>query len=102
MSGKFEVNFESLFERLVDYTVIDDIKEITFFNKTPRNMYYHSLGGITKGANFDWILSFDYECFQIIILFLVSVQYISSSFKNKINLQSRLTAGTSYTYLLHT
>ena len=33
MSVKFEVNFESLFERLVDYTVIDDIKEITFYNK---------------------------------------------------------------------
>ena len=33
MSVKFEVNFESLFERLVDYTVIDDIKAITFYNK---------------------------------------------------------------------
>ena len=29
MSIKFEVNFESLFELLVDYTVIDDIKAIT-------------------------------------------------------------------------
>ena len=28
MSVKFEVNFESLFQRLVDYTVIDDIKAI--------------------------------------------------------------------------
>ena len=34
MSVKFEVNFESLFERLVDYTVIDDIKAITFHNYT--------------------------------------------------------------------
>ena len=33
MSVKFEVNFQSLFERLVDYTVIDDIKAITFSNK---------------------------------------------------------------------
>ena len=33
MSVKFEVNFESLFERLVDYTVIDDIKAITFYKK---------------------------------------------------------------------
>ena len=32
MSIKFEVNFESLFERLVDYTVIDDIKAITIIN----------------------------------------------------------------------
>ena len=28
MSVKFEVNFEYLFERLVDYSIIDDIKEI--------------------------------------------------------------------------
>ena len=33
MSIKFEVNFESLFERLVDCTVFDDIKAITFYNK---------------------------------------------------------------------
>ena len=33
MSVKFEVNFESLFERLVDYTIIDDIKAITFHSK---------------------------------------------------------------------
>ena len=30
MSVKFEVNFKSLFECLVDYTIIDDIKAITF------------------------------------------------------------------------
>ena len=30
MSVKFEVNLESLFEHLVDYTVIDDIKTIRF------------------------------------------------------------------------
>ena len=65
-------------------------------------MYYHFLGGITAETNFDLILSFDDECFQIIILFQVSAQYISSSLKNRINLQSRLTAGTSYKYLLHT
>ena len=33
MSVEFEVNFESLFEHLVDYTVIDDIKAIMFYNK---------------------------------------------------------------------
>ena len=33
MSVKFEENFESLFERLVDYTIINDIKAITFYNK---------------------------------------------------------------------
>ena len=33
MSVKFEEKFESLFERLVDYTVIDDIKAITFNKK---------------------------------------------------------------------
>ena len=33
MSVKFEVNSEFLFERLVDYTVINDIKAITFYNK---------------------------------------------------------------------
>ena len=33
MSVKFEVNVESLFERSVDYTLIDDIKAITFYNK---------------------------------------------------------------------
>ena len=33
MSVKFEVNFESLFERLIDFTAIDDIKTITFYNK---------------------------------------------------------------------
>ena len=32
MSVKFEVNFESLFERLVDYKVIDDIKATTFYS----------------------------------------------------------------------
>ena len=50
-------------------------------------MYCHFLGGITTETNFDLILSFDDECFQIIILFLVLAQYISSSLKNKINLQ---------------
>ena len=33
MSGKFEVNFESLFERLIGCTAIVDIKAITFYNK---------------------------------------------------------------------
>ena len=50
-------------------------------------MYYHFLGGITIETNFDFILSFDDACFQIIVLFLVSAQYISSSLKNRINLQ---------------
>ena len=50
-------------------------------------MYHHFLGGITIETNFDLILSFDDECFQIIILFLVSAQYISSSLKNRINIQ---------------
>ena len=38
-------------------------------------------------TKFVLILSFDDECFQIIISFLVSAQYISSSLKNIINLQ---------------
>ena len=49
-------------------------------------MYYHFLGGITTETSFDLMLSFDDKCFQIIILFLVSAQYISSSLKNRINL----------------
>ena len=76
MSVKFEVNFESLFERLADYTVIDDIKAII-----------HFLAGITTETNFDLILSFDDECFEIIILFLVSADNMSSSPINRINLQ---------------
>ena len=50
-------------------------------------MCCHFLGGTTTETNFELILSFDDECFQIIILFLVSAQYISSSLKNRINLQ---------------
>ena len=50
-------------------------------------MYYHFLGGITTETNFDLILSFDDECFHIIILFLVSAQYIFISLKSRINLQ---------------
>ena len=50
-------------------------------------MYDHFLGGITTETNFDLILSSDDECFQIVILFLVSAQYFSSSLKNRINLQ---------------
>ena len=39
-------------------------------------MYCHFLGGITTETNFDLILSSpDDECFQIIILVLVSFQY---------------------------
>ena len=104
MSVKFEVKFKSLLESLVDYTLIDDIKAKTFNNKHRKKcVYYHFLGGITTytEANFDLILSFDIECSQIIILFLVLAQYRSSSLKNRINLQ-RLTEGTSNTYLLHT
>ena len=40
MSVKFEVNFESLFKRLVDYTVIEDIKAITFYNTFSRRDNY--------------------------------------------------------------
>ena len=50
-------------------------------------MYYHFLGGITTETNFDLILSSNDECFQSIILFLVSTQCISSLLKNRINLQ---------------
>ena len=50
-------------------------------------MFCHFLGGITTETNFDLILSFDDECFHIIILLLVSAQHVSSSLKNKINLQ---------------
>ena len=71
-------------------------------------MYYHFLGGITTETNFDLILSsLDDECFQIVILFLVQAECISSSLKNRItehypDSASNITAGTSYTYLLHT
>ena len=48
-------------------------------------MYYHFLGGITTETNFDLILSSpDDECFQIVILYLVLVQDISNSLKNRI------------------
>ena len=50
-------------------------------------MYYHFLGLIITDTNFDLILSFDDECFQIIVLFLVSARYISSSLKHRINLR---------------
>ena len=46
-------------------------------------MYYHFLRGITTETNFDLILSFDIECFQIIILFLVLAQHRSSSLKKQ-------------------
>ena len=71
-------------------------------------MYYHFLGGISTETNFGLILSFDDASFQIIILFLVLANYISSSLKNGIDLQrmilthSRLRTGTSNKYLLHT
>ena len=81
MSEKFEANLESLFERLLDYTAIDDIKAITFYNTFSRKD--NDSPGET---NFDLILSFVHECFQIVILFLVST-HIPSSLKNRINLQ---------------
>ena len=80
MSVKFEVKFESLLESLVDH-------KKRFIMNTVRNTYYHFLGGLTRETNFDFILSFDIECFQIVILFLVLAQYGSSSLKNRINLQ---------------
>ena len=46
-------------------------------------MYYHLLGGITIKTNFELILPSDDECFQIIILFLVSTQCVSSSLKKQ-------------------
>ena len=79
MSVKFEVKFEYLLESLVDYTVIDDIKAKTFHNKHRKK--YVSLFSRRDNyteTNFDLILSFDIECFQIIILFVVLAQYISS------------------------
>ena len=42
MSVKFEVNFESLFESLVDHTVIDDIKAIAFYNTFSRRDNYRN------------------------------------------------------------
>ena len=87
MSVKFEVNFNPLSESLVDYTSIDDIKAKRFIINTVRNVYYHFLGGITTETNFGLILSFDIECSQTIILFLVLAQYRSSSLKIRINLQ---------------
>ena len=72
-------------------------------------MYYHFLGGITTQTNFDLILSFDDECFQIIILFLVSAQYVypvyaktELIYRELSWLTTGLTAETSNTYLLHT
>ena len=50
-------------------------------------MWYHFPGRKTKETNFDLILSSDDECFLIIILFLVSAQYISSSLKHRSNSQ---------------
>ena len=73
MSVKFEVNFESSFEHL---------KAITFLINAKKYVLPF-LGGITTETNFDLILSFNDACFQIIILFLVLVQYISSSLKNR-------------------
>ena len=75
MSVKFEVNVESLFERLFDYIVqCDDMKAMTFYNKHQKIRI--TLFSETE-TNFDLISSSpDDECFQIIILFLVSAQYI--------------------------
>ena len=50
-------------------------------------MCHHFLGGITTETNFDVMLSSDDACFQIIILFLVSAQHISSSLENRITLK---------------
>ena len=51
-------------------------------------MYYHFLKRKTTETNFDLILSFDDECFQIIILFLVSAQFTKK--------QNRLRASKLY------
>ena len=87
MSVKFEVKFESLLESLVDYTVIDGIKAKTFHNKHRKKYVLPFSRRDNYRDNFDLILSFDVECFQSIILFLVLAQYRSSSLKNRINLQ---------------
>ena len=55
-------------------------------------MYCLVLGGITTETNFDLVLSFDDKCFRIIILFLVTAQYISNSLK-RINLQRIILTG---------
>ena len=88
MSVKFEVKFKSLSESLVDYTLVDDIKAKTFHNKHRKKcvLPFSRRDNYTE-TNFDLILSFDIECSQIIILFLVLAQYRSSSLKNRINLQ---------------
>ena len=87
MSVKSEVKFESLSESLVDYTVIDGIKAKTFHNEHRKKYVLPFSRRDNHRDNFDLILSFDIECFQIIILFLVLAQYRSSSLKNRINLQ---------------
>ena len=86
MSVKFEVKFKSLLDSLVDHTVIDDIKAKTFHNRKKCLLPFSRRDNYTE-TNFDLILSFEMECFQIIILFLVLAQYRSSSLKNRINLQ---------------
>ena len=76
-------------------------------------MYYHFLGGIIIEANFDLILSSDDECSEIIILFLVSAQYLfiytqftqkqkNRTMKHCPDSASNIILGISYTYLLHT
>ena len=71
MSVKFEVKFKSLLDSLVDHTVIDDMKAKTFHNKHCKKCVLPFSRRDNYRDNFDLILSFDIECFQIIILFLV-------------------------------
>ena len=71
-------------------------------------MCYHFLRVITTETNFDLILSPDDEWFQIIILIISGFGSVYIQFTQKQNhralswLASNITAGTSYTYLLHT
>ena len=66
----------------------DDIKTMTFYSKHLEIRISYFLGGIITETNFYLILSSpDDECFQIIILFLVSGQYIYPV-QSKIELQS--------------
>ena len=50
-----------------------------------QTLLFYQRDNYSTETNFDLILSSDDECFQIIILFLISAQYISSALKNRIN-----------------
>ena len=67
------------------FRTFSNLLEAQQYETALRNMYYHFLGRTTTETNFDLILSSpDDECFQIVILFLVWAQCISSSLKSRI------------------